>query len=183
MALEAGRADAVWIKGGEGILLAGCVIRNMGNSAVIIGPAGQESKKMSDPEAGGRRHGVVGCDILNMGDAGVHMTGGDEQTLTPGGHFVENCHIHHINRWNRAGYQPAVFFGTVGCRASHNQIHDNYHQAVRAERNDNSLEYNGVHDAPYEAREMGTFYMYGVRRVLGTRGNIARYNMFHHVPF
>jgi hypothetical protein len=25
--------------------------------------------------------------------------------------------------------------------------------------------------------------MYGVSRVLGTRGNIARYNMFHHVPY
>ncbi|MBT5605105.1 MAG: hypothetical protein HN742_40105 [Lentisphaerae bacterium] len=183
MTLEAGRGDAVWIKGGEGVLLAGCVVRNMGNSAVVIGPAPKESKRMSDPTVGGWRHGVIGCDILNMGDAGVHMTGGDEETLTPCGHFVENCHIHHINRWNRAGYQPAVFFGTVGGRASHNLIHDISHQAVRAERNDNVFEYNEVHDAPYEAREMGTFYMYGVRRVLGTCGNIARYNMFHHVPY
>lgn len=181
--LEAGRADAVWIKEGEGVLLAGCVIRNMGNSAVIVGPAPADPKKISDPLAGGLRHGVIGCDILNMGDAGVHLVGGDEKTLTPNGHFVENCHIHHINRWNRAGYQPAVFFGGVGSRASHNLIHDISHQAVRAQLNDNVFEYNEVHDAPYEAREMGTFYMYGVRRVLGTRGNIARYNLFHHIPY
>jgi len=181
--LEAGRADAVWIKGGEGVLLAGCVIRNMGNSAVIVGPAPAESKDISDPSVGGWRHGIIGCDILNMGDAGVHLVGGDEKTLTPNSHFVENCHIHHINRWNRAGYQPAIFFGGVGSRASHNLIHDISHQAVRAQLNDNIFEYNEVHDAPYEAREMGTFYMYGVSRVLGTRGNIARYNMFHHVPY
>jgi len=166
---EAGRADAVIIHGGEDVLLAGCIIHNMGNWAVIID--------------GGKGHGVIGCDIAYTGDGGVSLKGGDVKTLTPSGHFVENCHIHHFDRWNRAGYQSGVILEGVGCRVSHNLIHDGPHQAVRLKENDHVFEYNEVHDTPYEAREMGTYYMYGRDRVLGERGNIARYNYFHHVPY
>ena len=180
---EAGRADAVRINRGEGVLLAGCTIRNMGNWGVIVGGSGGGHVAIPDLTQGGRNHGVIGCDIAHTGDGGVSLTGGDIKALTPSGHFVENCHIHHIDRWNRAGYQPGINFDGVGCRASHNLIHDGPHQCVRVRCNDHVFEYNEVHDTPYEAREMGLYYMYGRNRVLGERGNIARYNYFHHVPY
>ncbi|MBD3291524.1 MAG: hypothetical protein GF393_01260, partial [Armatimonadia bacterium] len=183
LTLEAGRADAVRIIGGEGVMLAGCTIRNMGNSAVVLGDAGSRSTEAEDMAVGGRDHVIVGCDIHGMGDGGVSLIGGDVANLTPSGHVVENCHIHHFNRWNRAGYQPALRMDGVGCRASHNLIHDGLHQAVHVKRNDHIFEYNEVHDVPVEAREMGLYYMYGRYRVLGERGNIARYNYFHHVPY
>lgn len=181
--LENGRADAVHITGGEDVLLAGCVIRNMGNSAVMVGRSEGATPGPEEIAAGGRDHAVIGCDISQMGDGGITVMGGDVPTLTPSGHVVENCHIHHFNRWDRAGYQPALELDGVGCRASHNLIHDGRHQAVMVRRNDHVFEYNEVHDTPYEAREMGLYYMYGQHRVLGERGNVARYNYFHHVPY
>ena len=183
LTLEAGRADAVRINGGDGVLLAGCVIRNMGNWGVVVGGMGTGANALPDPAAGGRNHELIGCDISGTGDGGVSLLGGDLKTLTPSGHVVENCHIHHFDRWNRAGYQPGIIFDGVGCRASHNLIHDGPHQGIRLRCNDHIFEYNEVHDTPYEAREMGTFYMYGRSRVLGERGNIARYNWFHHIPY
>ncbi len=181
--MQAGRANAVEITGGDGVLVAGCVIRNMGNSAVIVGESDSRTPRADDMSSGGRNHVVIGCDISGMGDGGIHLMGGDVANLVPSGHVVENCHIHHFNRWNRAGYQPALELDGVGCRASHNLIHDGRHQAVLVRRNDHIFEYNEVHDTPYEAREMGLFYMYGQNRVFGERGNIARYNYFHHVPY
>jgi len=177
-----GRGDGVRITGGDSVLLAGCVIHNMGNWGVIVGGMGSGNDALPDLAQGGRNHGVIGCDIAHTGDGGVSLMGGDVKTLTPSGHFVENCHIHHFDRWNRAGYQPGINLDGVGCRVSHNLIHDGPHQAVRVRRNDHIFEYNEVHDTPYEAREMGLYYVYG-RRVLGERGNIARYNYFHHVPY
>ena len=183
LTLEAGRGDGVRIDRGEGVLLAGCVIRNVGNWGAIVGGMGDGNEALTDLTQGGRNHGVIGCDISHTGDGGVSLMGGDVRTLTPSGHFIENCHLHHFDRWNRAGYQPGINFDGVGCRASHNLLHDGPHQAVRVRRNDHLFEYNEVHDTPYEAREMGLYYMYGRSRVLGERGNVARYNNFHHVPY
>ncbi len=166
---EAGRADGVVVEGGEDVILAGCIVRNMGNWGVKID--------------GGRHHAVVGCDIYNTGDGGVSLIGGDVKTLTPSGHLVENCCIHNMDRWNRAGYQPGIYLEGVGHRVSHCLIYDGPHQGIRVRGNDHVLEYTEVHDTPYEAREMGTYYMYGSYRVLSERGNVALYCYFHHVPY
>ena len=52
-------------------------------------------------------HGVADCDIFDTGDGGVSLSGGDRQTLTPGGHIVENCHFQKQGRWSKC-YVPAV---------------------------------------------------------------------------
>ena len=165
LTLEATRGDGVTITGGEGVILAGCVLRDLGVSGVIID--------------GGRDHVVIGCDIEHVGDAGVLMEGGDVATLTGSGHVVENCHIHHFDRWNRAGYKAGVCQDGVGTRISHCLIHDAPHQAIKVTENDHILEYTEIHDTCYEAGEMGSYYMYGSNRVLGERGQLVRYNYWH----
>jgi len=169
LTLEAGRLHGATIKGGEDVTLAGCVIRNMGVSGVLIN--------------GGRNHVVVGCDLEYLGDGCVTMKGGDPAKLIPSGHIVENCHLHHFDRWNRSGYKAGVIQNGVGSRIAHCLIHDAPHQAVRVMGNDHILEYTEVHDTCYEAGEMGSYYMYGSHRVLGERGQLVRFNYWHHLPW
>lgn len=169
LTLEAGRLHGATVKGGEDVVLAGCVIRNMGVAGVLID--------------GGRDHVVVGCDLEYLGDGGVRMRGGDPASLVPSGHLVENCHIHHFDRWNRAGYRAGVIQEGVGSRIAHCLIHDAPHQAVQVMGNDHILEYTEIHDTCHEAGEMGSYYMYGSTRVLGERGQLVRFNYWHHLPW
>ncbi len=168
LTLEAGRADGVVRQGGEGNRVAGCIIRNLGNTGVIV--------------KGGQGHGVLGCDVYEVGDSGIHMSGGDRETLTPAGHFAENNHLHRFSRWDRAGYRSGMYMSGVGCRASHNLIHDCPHHAVHMRQNDHVLEYNELHDICYEAAEMGCYYIWGGLDSFSWRGNVVRYNSFHHLP-
>ena len=170
LTIEAGRQHGVTIKDGDGVLLAGCTIRNMGVTAVLIDK--------------GANHEIVGCDLEHLGDAGVKLEGGDVEKLTPSGHLVENCHIHHYARWNRVGYQPAVTMSGVGSRVSHCLVHDAPHQAFLVNNNDNIVEYSEIHDVCHEAGDAGAYYMYGknVQQALLERGQVVRYNYWHDLP-
>ena len=143
LAFEAGRGNAIEISGGENVRVSGCLIRNMGTGAVVI--------------RNGKNHGVSGCDIFDTGDGGVSLTGGDRQTLTPGGHFAENCHFARLGRWSKC-YVPAVLMAGVGQRASHNLIHDHPHCAILFWGNDHLMEYNDIHHIALETGDVGAIY-------------------------
>jgi hypothetical protein len=159
--LEATRGSAVEIRGGASNLIAGCLIRNIGNYGVTI--------------EGGAGHGVLSCDIFDTGDGGVSMEGGDRQTLRPGGHFVENCHFARQGRWSKC-YVPAVIIGGVGQRASHNLIHDHPHCAILYTGNDHLIELNEIHHIALETGDVGAIY---TGRDYTYRGNRLRHNFIH----
>lgn len=162
LTLEATRANAVEIHDGASNRLAGCLIRNIGNSAVVI--------------KGGTGHGVISCDIVDTGDGGVSLTGGDRQTLTPGGHYVENCHFERQGRWSKC-YVPAVALSGVGLRAAHNLIHHHPHCAILFWGNDHVMEFNEIHHIALETGDVGAIY---TGRDYSFRGNKIRYNYIHH---
>ena len=159
--LEATRGSAVQIRGGTSNLIAGCLIRNIGNYGVTI--------------EGGTGHGVLSCDIFDTGDGGVSLDGGDRQTLRPGGHFVENCHFARQGRWSKC-YVPAVLIGGVGQRASHNLIHDHPHCTILFNGNDHLIEFNEIHHNALETGDVGAIY---TGRDYTYRGNRIRYNFIH----
>jgi len=163
LTFEYTRGNAIEITGGEHNLVAGCTIRNIGNTAIVI----------SD----GREIGVVGCDICRTGDGGIRLSGGDRLTLTPGGNYVINNHIYDYSRWVRT-YRPAVMVGGVGNRVAHNLIHDGPHTAILLHGNEHVIEFNEIHDVCLETADVGAFYM---GRDWTERGNIVRYNYFHHL--
>jgi len=160
--LEATRANAVEIKGGASNQIAACLIRNIGDNGVVI--------------SGGFGHGVAACDLEDTGDGGVDMGGGDRQTLTPGGHFVENCHFQRQGRWSKC-YVPAVLLGGVGLRVSHNLIHDHPHCAILYTGNDHLIEFNEIHHIALETGDVGAIY---TGRDYTFRGNKIRHNFIHH---
>ena len=159
--LEATRGSAVEIRGGTSNRIAGCSLRNLGNSGVVI--------------EGGHGHGVVSCDLFDTGDGGVTLNGGDRQTLTPSGHFVENCHFQRQGRWSKC-YVPAVLLGGVGQRVSHNLIHDHPHCAILFTGNDHLIEFNDIHHVALETGDVGAIY---TGRDYSFRGNRIRYNYLH----
>ena len=150
------------IQGGTGNRIEGCTIRNIGNWAVRID--------------GGTGHGVADCDIFDTGDGGVSLHGGDRQTLTPGGHFVENCHFARQGRWSKC-YVPAVMISGVGLRASHNLIHDHPHCAILFGGNEHLIEFNEIHHIALETGDVGAIY---TGRDWTCRGNRIRHNFIHH---
>ncbi len=162
LTFEATRGSAVEIRGGAHVLLAGCTIRNIGDWGVRI--------------EGGTGHGVLSCDITNTGDGGVALDGGDRKTLTPGCHFVENCHFRRQGRWSKC-YVPAVLISGVGHRVSHNLIHDHPHCAILFGGNEHLMEFNEIHHIALETGDVGAIY---TGRDWTYRGNRIRHNFIHH---
>ncbi len=163
LAFDCGRADGAVIEGSDHVLLAGCTISRLGGVGVTV--------------KGGSNCGVFGCNIYALGRNGTSITGGDRKTLKPGGHFVENCHIHDFSRWDRT-YTPAVFADGVGIRIAHNLIHDTPGHAMRIEGNDHLIGWNEVHDAVYETDDQGALDMWFNPTY---RGVVIRDNYWHHI--
>ena len=161
--LETTRGHGVEITGGSHVLIGGCTLRNIGNAAVVI--------------QDGANHGVTGCDITNTGDGGIRLAGGDRISLTPANNFADNNHIYQFSRWVRT-YVPAVLVSGVGNRVSHNLIHDAPHAGILISGNEHQIEFNEIHDICQETGDVGAFYM---GRDWTMRGNLIRFNFFHHL--
>jgi len=163
LTFEVCRGSAITIDGGTGVLLADCVIRNVGGGAVRI--------------SGATRSGVSGCEIYGTGDGGIILNSGDRATLTPARLYAENNHIHHYGRWHRM-YKPAVHISGVGNRAAHNLIHDAPHMAVYFRGNDHVIEFNEIHNVCLESNDAGAIY---AGRDWTMRGTVIRYNYLHDI--
>jgi hypothetical protein len=125
----------------------------------------------------GTGHGIVNCQIYNIGAGAISLGGGDRKTLAPAGNFVENCDIHHFNRWDRT-YKSAVNIDGVGNSVRHCAIHDCPGSALYLHGNDHVIEFNEIHHALMQGDDMGSFYM---GRDPSERGNILRYNYWHDI--
>lgn len=163
LTFELGRSNGIEISGGSNVLIAGCRIGKLRGSAVVI--------------EGGRAHGVFGCELHTLGRNGTSIKGGDRKTLTPSGHFVENCHIHDFSRVDRT-YTPAVYAEGVGIRVAHNLIHDSPGHAMRIEGNDHTIEFNEVHHVVTETDDQGALDMWFNPTY---RGVVIRHNFWHHI--
>lgn len=160
---EATRGTAIAMENTEHCRVLGCTLRNLGIHAVTV--------------VGGRENGIVGCDMYGMGGGGIYLLGGDRPTLTPGGHYAENNHIHHYARWTRM-YRPAIVLSGVGLRASHNLIHDAPHAAIIFGGNEHLIEYNEIHSVCHGSNDAGALY---IGRDWTIRGHVIQYNYFHNI--
>jgi hypothetical protein len=123
---------------------------------------------------GGAGHAVRGCDIHDVGEGGVLLSGGDRPTLLAAGHVAENNHIHRYARLQRT-YRPAVELRGVGNRVRHNHIHHAPHNGILLNGNDHLVEFNRIHHVCQETGDVGAFYM---GRDWTMRGTIVRHNLF-----
>lgn len=160
---ELSRTNGIEIKNGSHNLIAGCTVRNVGMTAIVID--------------GGNDQGVQSCDIYNIGGGGIVLNSGDRKTLTSGNSFVDNTHFHHFGQVRKTTC-PAIDTRGVGTRITHNLLHDSPDAGVMYWGNEMLLEYNEVHDIAKESDDVGAFYF---GRDYTMRGNVIRYNYFHHL--
>ncbi len=172
---EVSRGHGVQIISGRNNLITGCTFRELGRKAVVIR---NDELKSDDPATdGGFNNGVRNCEIYDTGKGGIVISGGDRETLSPGGNFAENNHIHDYSRLQKT-YSEAIQLYGVGNRASNNLIHDAPHSAITFSGNDHIIEYNEIHHVNVEVDDAGAVYS---GRDWTYRGNIIRYNFFHHI--
>lgn len=162
--LEGGRDGAVLIQGGTNNRIEKSVIRGFGTFGVKI--------------VGATSSGAAGCDLTDLGESGVELSGGDRRSLTPGKLYAENNRIWNYGRWVRS-YAPAVKLQGVGNRASHNEISDAPHSAVIFEGNDQVVEFNDIRRVCLETLDAGAIYSTG--RDLSERGTTIRSNRFREI--
>jgi hypothetical protein len=158
-----GLGDGIRIDGGEGDVVAGCLLRDTGAAGVRI--------------AGGRRHAVRSCDCSEVGAQGIVVESGERATLTRGECVVENCHIHHYGRLDPM--VSAIEVSGVGNRVASNLIHDGPYGGVLYHGNDQLMELNEVHHIGLDGGDLGAFYSNGD---WASRGNAMRANLVHHAP-
>jgi hypothetical protein len=161
--VEDSQGDGMAIHGGTADRIQACVVRNVRQMGIRV--------------EGGKAHRVEACDIYGTGTGGLLLAGGDRKTLTPARHEAMNNHIWQFSEHQLTGAYAIVFEG-VGNRAAHNLIHDAPHQAILVGGNDHVFEYNIIHDACAQSDDCGALYK---GRNPSCRGNMIRYNFWHHV--
>jgi hypothetical protein len=171
LVLEGGLGEGVVITGGKDCTVAGCRITRMGRNAIIF--------------QDGLNHRALSNDLTILGHGGIIVSGGDRKTLTPCAHIVDN---NHISRYALAklNYSPGIGIGfaqggtyAIGCRITHNRVHDSPHAGILYGGNDNLFEFNEVYDVVNKTFDMGAFY---TTHEWISGGNILRHNFVHHAP-
>ncbi len=124
----------------------------------------------------GKKNGVVGNDIYEIGSSAITIIGGDRATLTAGGNYVDNNYIHHTGVFYKQGVGVEV--SGVGNRVAHNLIHDGPRMGIFIKGNNHAIEYNHVRHMNLETADTGAIYA-GGRDYTSPRGTVIRYNYFH----
>ncbi len=162
LTFEDGCATGALVEGGERVWFAGCRFHRFGVWGISIH---------------GKNHGVLSCDVFQLGGGGVSMSGGDLPSLTPGGCFLENNHIADLTRVDRV-YGPAVSLDGVGNRIAHNLMHHSPAHGMRMGGFEHVVEYNEIHSMVRESDDQSGIDMFGNPTL---RGNVIRYNYWHHI--
>lgn len=119
---------------------------------------------------------VEGCDLYDLGEGGIWLSGGVKAMLTPGGHVADNNHVHHYGRVV-PNYRPGVNMSGVGNRCTHNLIHHTMNQAVTFGGNDQYVGFNVIHDACMFNDDAGAIYC--CMRDWTCRGSVIEHNLVH----
>ncbi len=166
LTFECAEGDAITLDSTVDCLVAGCTIRNVGDysgSGVSVN--------------GGKRNGVVGCDIHDVGRNAIGLDGGDFETLEPAGNYADNNYIHHTGVYYKQGVGVSV--GGVGNRATHNLIHDCPRFGIVWGGNDHSLSFNEIRHCNLETADCGAIYSWQVD--WSKRGTEIAHNYLHDI--
>ncbi|MCU0645493.1 MAG: right-handed parallel beta-helix repeat-containing protein, partial [bacterium] len=199
---EESRDMGIYIERGQNNLIAGCTFRNLGTIGVFMGQGakqtfphithddyegvpvsrqignlqGQIYKYTTWDRKAGKNHGVMSCDVYDTGCGGIYLSGGSKKDLIPGNCFVENCRIHDYNRRNKFLWSGINVDG-CGNRVAHNEIFNSDFQGIYVHGNEHFFEYNHLHHLSENSNDTSPWY---IGRDPSDRGNIIRYNFFHH---
>ena len=200
--IEVGRGIGVYMERGSNNLIAGCTVRNVGTSGIFMGQGAKQtfpfvthldyegvpiSRRVGNLQGhlykytnwdrkAGSNHGILSCDVYNTGSGGIYVSGGSKSKLTSGNNYVENCKVHDYNRRNKFLWSGINIDG-CGNRISHCEIFNSEWQGIYVHGNEHLFEYNNIHHVTLNSDDTSPWY---IGRDPSDRGNIIRYNYFHH---
>jgi hypothetical protein len=157
------RQDAIHLDGCRGVYLAGCDVRQVGATAVLVD--------------GGAFCGLVDCDLSSLGGTGVRMSGGDRATLEPSGHIAHNCRVEDFGRIDRC-YVPAFLTDGCGMVMTNNTVSRAPHHAFRLDGND---QYVARNDVSHVVEEFGDQAAIDIYCDPTFRGIVIEGNFFHDI--
>jgi hypothetical protein len=163
---ECAEGTAIVLRNTTDCRIAACTIRNVGDytgSGVSV--------------SGGKRNGVIGCDIHDVGRDAINISGGNFQTLEPAEHYADNNYLHHTGIYYKQGV--GVSCSGVGNRVSHNLIHDCPRFGLVWGGNDHLFEFNEIRHCNLETADCGAIYSWQVD--WSRRGTVIRYNYLHDI--
>lgn len=199
---EVARGPGMYIERGNHNTIIGCTVRNVGNTGIVMGQGAKRLKEdMSvDDYKGvavsrtigdfqnhiynytgwdrlaGNNHRIQSCDIYNTGSGGIFLSGGSKVNLINGNNIVENCKIHDYNLRNKFLW-AGINVNGCGNIVSHNEIYNAEFQGIFVHGNEHIFEFNNVHHVTTNSDDTSPWY---IGRDPSNRGNIVRYNYFHH---
>jgi parallel beta-helix repeat protein len=203
LTIEVGRGIGIYMERGSNNLIAGCTVRNIGTSGIFMGQGakqtfphvthddyegvpvsrqignlqGQIYKYTGWDRNAGSNHGILSCDVYNTGSGGIYLSGGSKRKLIPGNNYVENSKVHNYNRRNKFLWSGINIDG-CGNRISHCEIFNSEWQGIYVHGNEHLFEYNNIHHVTLNSDDTSPWY---IGRDPSDRGNIIRYNYFHHI--
>lgn len=174
--LECCDGTAVLLKDCTDCLVAGNTIRNVSD----VDGCGVTIE-------GGRRIGVVGNDIHDVGSDGVRVTAGDVISLSPAEIRIDNNYIHHVGLIKRDAKGVALTLGfrdgrgigqCAGIRITHNLIHDTPQSGIFLWGSQHTIEYNHIRHTCTESEDTGAIGG-GAIDWLSWLDTVIRYNYIH----
>lgn len=161
--LKCVRADGITLSGeSNDNVIRNLKITNVAETAIVIS---------------GYRNLVEKCDISHTGKGGVYVTGGERATLTPGENLVTDNYIHDFSEVHQT-YQPGVALHGVGNVCSHNEICNSPHMAILYSGNDQTIEYNYIHEVVLHSNDAGAIY---AGNDWTAQGGVVRYNLLENI--
>lgn len=159
----------------ENCVVDGCELFNISLDAIRIGLNNNKitTDPQYEPSRGGKNNTVKNCIIHDMGCGGVYLAGGDERSLEPSGHVVENCEFYNLSRLQT--YTPAVYLEGVGSTVRNNYIHDCPHMVIQIMGNDMTVTNNVFEKVCTNTSDQGAIY---AGRCFTWLGNEISYNIF-----
>jgi hypothetical protein len=191
----------VYIERGSSNRIIGCTLRNIGMVAVCVGQGTEPLKNYAhqgtapaasrmlgswhehiyeNPEFdrnAGNNHGIISCDIHDIGAGAISLGGGNRKTLDAAGNYVLNCRIHDYNRLGRS-YKAGVNIDGVGNKILHCEIYSAPAVAIYLHGNDHLIAFNDIHDVMLDGDDMGAVYL---GRDPSEFGNKIINNYFHDI--
>lgn len=115
--------------------------------------------------------------IWSVGRAGVRLTGGDRDKLTPARITARGNRIAGLGERIKC-YAPAFRLRGVGIRVTGNHLEDGPHNAIQFSGNEHRIERNLIENFAQETNDVGAIY---AGRDWSTRGNLIKGNMIRHL--
>ena len=168
-------SGAIELKGCQHVELVGLKVSRCGGTGIAVNS--------------GTENVVRSCDLYDLGETGIILTGGDRKTLRPCGHIAKNNHIWNVGVYRKT-YAPGILIGSewsggggdgnnVGCRIRHNLVHDTPHAGILYGGNDHLIELNEIARTVLTSSDMGVIYTLGD---WASQGNVVRHNFIHDNP-